>query len=502
MLIPPDHLLRAIQEEFSKVLVHLPDAQVDGSSAQAVQSALQLLTRREREGAGFIREQLANLSNTLTELEKIFAQQEQNDTKFAESIGDLSNRLRNHNFDTPLVDQEARWLSYISRFEEILVRFGAQAVPDGEVCRDVTRLVAAWESKDLASHISDADEEQTDSANQIDEISKDSLTAYLRDRFDETSLEVTGVTKLAGGFGKETTLFSVSGNALSGEFVMRRDYGVFPVSNDCHQVAVEYPVIRAAFENGFPAPDAVWLDTEHARLRGGDFIVMRRSPGTTGGNVFDAQTQVSSELVEVLANAVADLHLLPPQEQLGNLTTSICERFWQLPVSKTVEQYLNEWYDIFKNSSHTPSAATASLFAWLFANVPEAEGRPVLLHGDIGFHNMIIDDGHLTALVDWEFAHVGDPAEDLGYLRNCTGDTLDWDRFVAIYSDRTGTDIAPERIRFFQVWGHVRNAVASNLAATNFVDGHTSELKFSHLLFHHTANFIRLAQQFTDIPGR
>ena len=52
------------------------------------------------------------------------------------------------------------------------------------------------------------------------------------------------------------------GKALAGDFVMRRDPGDNQsLLNDCHEVAREYPVIRAAFERGFPAPDALWLDT-------------------------------------------------------------------------------------------------------------------------------------------------------------------------------------------------------------------------------------------------
>jgi tRNA A-37 threonylcarbamoyl transferase component Bud32 len=40
----------------------------------------------------------------------------------------------------------------------------------------------------------------------------------------------------------------------------------------------------------------------------------------------------------------------------------------------------------------------------------------VLVHGDFGPQNMLLDaSGHLAALVDWEFAHLGDPIEDLAW---------------------------------------------------------------------------------------
>lgn len=500
MIIPAKHLLRSIQEEFAKIRDDLPDAHTDGSSAQAIESSLALLVKREEEGTGFVRTQLSNLSSTLSELLATASEHDSVPPSFTESISALLADVQNHDVDAPLHRQEFQWLDIIRRFERIVANLAERTDLDNAARLHVSRVVSVWEAGDLASHLSDSTTAPEASGTLQDAITPSSLAGYLRDRFDDDGLEVTHVHQLAGGFGKETTLFSVSGTALSGDFVIRRDYGLFPVPNDCHQVAVEYPVIRAAFEKGFPAPDAVWLDTEHTRLRGGDFIVMRRSPGATGGNVFSAQTEVSGDLIEVLAKSVASLHLLPPLEALGDLTSSIRRDSWAKPIHLVVDEYLNEWYQIFTHSSHTPSAAIASLFGWLRTNRPSADGRPVLLHGDIGFHNMIIDRGQLTALVDWEFAHVGDPAEDLGYLRNCTGGTLDWNRFLEIYDDITHFAIPPERIRYFQVWGHVRNAVASNLAATNFADGNTTELKLAHLLFHHTANFIRLAQQFTEEP--
>ncbi|MEU9166574.1 phosphotransferase [Streptomyces sp. NPDC048420] len=41
----------------------------------------------------------------------------------------------------------------------------------------------------------------------------------------------------------------------------------------------------------------------------------------------------------------------------------------------------------------------------------------VLVHGDFGPHNMLLDPSTraVTAVVDWEFAHLGDPVEDLAW---------------------------------------------------------------------------------------
>jgi hypothetical protein len=54
-------------------------------------------------------------------------------------------------------------------------------------------------------------------------------------------------------------------------------------------------------------------------------------------------------------------------------------------------------------------------FGWLDANMPDPDGAVVLAHGDAGPGNFLFEHGHLTALIDWELAHLGDPMEDLAW---------------------------------------------------------------------------------------
>jgi hypothetical protein len=40
---------------------------------------------------------------------------------------------------------------------------------------------------------------------------------------------------------------------------------------------------------------------------------------------------------------------------------------------------------------------------------------PVIVHGDFGPQNVLIEGDRINALVDWEFAHIGQPVEDLAW---------------------------------------------------------------------------------------
>lgn len=53
-----------------------------------------------------------------------------------------------------------------------------------------------------------------------------------------------------------------------------------------------------------------------------------------------------------------------------------------------------------------------------FAMLPDRADRVVLVHSDFNPKNILVDPatGHVTALLDWEFAHAGSPFTDLGNL--------------------------------------------------------------------------------------
>jgi aminoglycoside phosphotransferase (APT) family kinase protein len=313
------------------------------------------------------------------------------------------------------------------------------------------------------------------------ELTRDRLEAYLRDRFADAELTVASFKSLPGGYGKETTLFEVEGKALSGGFVMRRDRLAPTMDNDCHHIDREYRVIRAAWENGFPAPEAVWLDTEHRLLPGGHFLVMTRAPGTSGGDVFQASGAISGDFTDLLASSLAKLHALPPMPELGRVSEMIAPDLWNLSCAEAAERYIRQIRDLYLSEMSVPSPAVLGFYGYLLANIPDAPERAVLLHGDVGFHNMIVDDGKLSALVDWEFSHIGDPAEDVGYARNTAGSSLDWDRFMATYRATGGIAISPERLRFFRIWGHLRNLTACQMTSNAYEQGRVHELKLAHV---------------------
>ncbi|MET0250507.1 MAG: phosphotransferase family protein [Sphingobium sp.] len=90
---------------------------------------------------------------------------------------------------------------------------------------------------------------------------------------------------------------------------------------------------------------------------------------------------------------------------------------------------------------------------WLEDNVPAEPDRMVIVHGDGGPGNFMHLDGRVTALLDWELVHFGDPMADIAML--CLRDLFQ--PFVALppafaaYEKAHGVPIDLTRVRYWRL---------------------------------------------------
>jgi aminoglycoside phosphotransferase (APT) family kinase protein len=90
---------------------------------------------------------------------------------------------------------------------------------------------------------------------------------------------------------------------------------------------------------------------------------------------------------------------------------------------------------------------------WLHANVPRGERRVSFVQADTGPGQFMFADGHLTALIDWELSHIGDPMLDLGVIRmrNMLYPTGPLKEPIAHYAHVSGHAIDWPALRFYTV---------------------------------------------------
>ena len=85
----------------------------------------------------------------------------------------------------------------------------------------------------------------------------------------------------------------------------------------------------------------------------------------------------------------------------------------------------------------------------LLHRVPDFDGEPVLVQGDTGPGNFMYDGDRVTAIVDWELAHIGDPMDDIAWL-SWRATQHGWPDFPARlreYEDVSGVTVDTDRVQ-------------------------------------------------------
>lgn len=91
---------------------------------------------------------------------------------------------------------------------------------------------------------------------------------------------------------------------------------------------------------------------------------------------------------------------------------------------------------------------------------PTAVSRTVVCHGDAGPGNFLHDGSRVTALLDWEFSHLGDPMDDLRWWvfrgHDMSGDAGDLAAQLQRWSTATGLAVDPTSVAYYRVFVMLR----------------------------------------------
>jgi aminoglycoside phosphotransferase (APT) family kinase protein len=109
-------------------------------------------------------------------------------------------------------------------------------------------------------------------------------------------------------------------------------------------------------------------------------------------------------------------------------------------------------------------------FRWLEQNAPAPLETHRLVHGDYRNGNIIFGSEGVRAVLDWEVAHIGDPAEDLAWISTPPWRFGELDRPVGglgsrqqlfqAYEAASGERVDPARVHYWEVLGSLRWGVS------------------------------------------
>jgi aminoglycoside phosphotransferase (APT) family kinase protein len=126
-----------------------------------------------------------------------------------------------------------------------------------------------------------------------------------------------------------------------------------------------------------------------------------------------------------------------------------------------VESDIDRWERMYRFGLSAEDPLIEFGLTWLKANIPDADCAPVIVQGDTGPGNFLYQDGRVTAVLDWELAHLGDPMADLGWLALRAVQepfTVFRDR-LADYERFSGIEVDLVRLRYYRLFAEFEVAI-------------------------------------------
>jgi aminoglycoside phosphotransferase (APT) family kinase protein len=175
-----------------------------------------------------------------------------------------------------------------------------------------------------------------------------------------------------------------------------------------HDMTRERKMIHALHPTDVPVPTVIgWSDDPD--VLGAPFFVMEKLVGEVYRDA-DQLESLAPPDVHALATRMIDvlvvLHSVGPEsvglDQLGKATGYL-------------ERQVHRWTRQLAGSHTRDIAGLDELRRRLEGSIPN-NSRSALVHGDYRLDNLIVRDGEVQGVLDWEMATLGDPMSDLALL--------------------------------------------------------------------------------------
>ncbi|MEE4026027.1 phosphotransferase family protein [Gordonia sp. PKS22-38] len=169
-------------------------------------------------------------------------------------------------------------------------------------------------------------------------------------------------------------------------------------------LTAEVDVLRAAMDAGVPVPEVLDLgdSADGDNVLGFPYALMRFVDGESIARRIlrdDAYGPIREDFARQAGGILARIHAM------DTATTGLTSIGDPVAALRT----------LFPREYEEAPAGIVLAIDWLERNRPEPSPETVV-HGDFRLGNLLITPDRISAVLDWELAHLGDPMEDLGWL--------------------------------------------------------------------------------------
>ncbi|MGL5116924.1 MAG: phosphotransferase family protein, partial [Beijerinckiaceae bacterium] len=231
-----------------------------------------------------------------------------------------------------------------------------------------------------------------------------------------------------------------------------------------HSRRHEFQLLQVAHRAGVTVPEPIAFCDDTSVL-GAPFAVMAKVAGVgLGQKVVKELTEAArAPLTERLALEMAAIHAIRLDEPSNRARLDFLPEA-PADFARTEISRLEDW--LAELGLHRPGLAWA--LRWCRLHIPR-NPETVLIHSDFRTGNYMVADGQLTAVLDWEFATLGDPMFDIGWFHAAcwrfgrqdleAGGVGGRKAFYHAYEEASRRTVDHEAVKAYEVLAHCRWAV-------------------------------------------
>ena len=289
------------------------------------------------------------------------------------------------------------------------------------------------------------------------------IAAYLEARIPGASnVEVSGLSRIHGGASRETYRFHAewdeAGTKKDRALILRRDPEASLIETERD---LEYNAYKAFHPTGLPVPEPLFLETETKWLDR-PFFVMEQIMDSQAASPFspDPYGELREKLGEQFWRYLGQISGADP-DAIGfsaSMEPVKPEECWK--------RELDKWEQVIDEDELTPQPIARAAIRWLRRNPPPPPGKIAVVHGDYRTGNFMFNgEGAITAILDWEMCHLGDPLEDLAWAADPLWAFGNYERPAGlvsreeayrIWQETSGVEIDAHAFKWWEIFAAVK----------------------------------------------
>ncbi len=318
-------------------------------------------------------------------------------------------------------------------------------------------------------------------------LSPDEFRARLVDYLTEVSGVIASVDRaepLAGGASRDMWLIEATFDREPQKLVLRRDLPTTMLESALSR-AQEFRLMQAAHSSGVKVARPRYLGDDPSIL-GAPFFLMDYVPGIAIGRKVVQMPELAAaraRLPQQMAQSLAAIHAIDLSAHRIDFLPAPAEG--RTPAQDAIAQCRS-----ILQALEIENPTFEFALRWADEHAPQPL-RVCLVHGDFRIGNLIVDETGLAAVADWEFAHIGDPLEELGYccMRDWRfgvgelrmGGISEREPFLQAYETHSGLQVDRQAVDYWEFLGNLRWAIICLAQADRHLSGRDPSVELASL---------------------